>query len=265
MKTVETLLNSIQVYDVPFTKIRIGNGGDGGYIALKEICDNTTNVYSFGVGDDVGFEVDWIRRYPTSKVYMYDPYVDHTPDKIKNKPQFVFRKQNIVSADFGKMKFIKNALLKIDIEGNEWTAFDNLLATGAINNFTQLLTELHFVHAAVPNNMSPYFQKMYSARIDDLNSQLFLWYSTVLSKLREKFVIFHIHANNSLPPVYVEGHWLPPLLEVSFVNQKFISGHIKKYAGQFPIAGLDVPNKSDRPDIMNYYPLNGHGGSNGIK
>jgi hypothetical protein len=79
-----------------------------------------------------------------------------------------------------------------------------------------------------------------------------------LTWLNTRFVLFHIHANNSLAVVNVGGHWFPPLLEASYVRRNLLPDvFLTKHKGQFPIEGLDYQNKSDRPDIINYYPLGG--------
>jgi hypothetical protein len=54
-----------------------------------------------------------------------------------------------------------------------------------------------------------------------------------------------------LPLVDIDGHKTPQLLELSFVKNDVIKD--KKVSDViYPIQNLDYPNKTDRPDILNF-------------
>ena len=76
-----------------------------------------------------------------------------------------------------------------------------------------------------------------------------------MCKLLDLFYIFHIHANNSLPKMSVNGHSFPPLLEISFIRKDLISSIPKLSQEKYPIKGIDYPNKNDRSDIEKVYPF----------
>lgn len=263
MTNVKKFLNEIKIYDCPdLTKIRIGNQHDGGYIALKEICAKTPIVYSFGIGDDIGFELDFAKRYPQAKFKLFDPTIDKLP---LEHPRFEFFKQDIGQGKGEPFKnVIENSLLKMDIEYNEW---EPLLAidTEMLRQFNQILIEFHIISIAkngcYPNAkkrcfLSPYFQDFYQNIAVRFNDDLFGKYYEVIKKLNDKFYIFHIHANSSLPLIEVGDYRLPPLLEMSFMRKDLVK-NIQETTASFPIEGLDFPNKTDRPDILDWYPIGG--------
>lgn len=250
MNNIKSFLNQFKVYDVGLTKIRIGNNGDGGYVTLKELCAKTDTVYSFGVGDDVSFELDFVNRFPNvQEIKLCDPTIDKLP---LEHPRFEFFKHCIM--DINPVDIPKDSLLKVDVEWNEWEAFDELFNANDLNKFSQILIEFHIVHAEPREWLSPYFKGFYQSVFDKINEDLFARYCEVMRRLNEQFYIFHIHANNSLPLINVGGHTFPPLLEVSFVR-KDLARAVYSTSEHFPIEGLDFPNKTDRMDILGWWPI----------
>ena len=146
MKNILKFLKEIKVYDCNLTKIRIGNKCDGGYIVLKELCEETNVVYSFGVEKDVGFELDFVNKFQKAKVNLFDPTINSLPYDHK---KFTFFKCG-VGPKYNTLKNIindveGNLLLKMDIEWDEWKTF--LLSDNTIlNKFNQLLIEFHIIH-----------------------------------------------------------------------------------------------------------------------
>ena len=252
MNNIKRFLSEInKVYDCDgLTKFRIGNKSDGGYVLLKELCNKVNTIYSIGIGDDVSFEVDFISKYPDTWFKMFDPTIDCLPDK---HDRFIFYKSDIQALELSEIP--NNSLLKMDIEYSEW---DNLLSLDekVYKKFSQMIIEFHIVDIPNKQGMSPYFSNFYGKIYEDMNEVLFGFYFRVLQGLNELFYIFHIHANNSLPKIEVGGCIFPPLLEVSFVRKDLVGDVITTY-GDFPLSGIDFPNKTDRPDITNVYPLGG--------
>ena len=87
-----------------------------------------------------------------------------------------------------------------------------------------------------------------------INEGIFIKYCLALEKLNEHFYIFHAHANNSLPLIEVNGYKFPPLMELSFVRKDLVACAMPTIE-TFPVEGLDYPNKTDRPDIKDWYPI----------
>lgn len=249
---IKAFLDSIKVHDVELTKIRVGNKNDGGYVALDEICRKTKAIYSYGVGDDIGFEVDFTNTYGALPVFLNDPTIEAN---FVDYPDFKFERQGI-GEDYPVPKdFIQDSLLKMDVEWHEWNAIERLPESELVK-FSQILIELHIipVHGLEEGGYSPYFKGFHISIQDKLNQRLFAGYLEVINKLKKFFYIYHIHANNSLEKIELNGYSFPPLVELSLVRKDLIDVVREDWA-EYPIKGLDFPNKTDRPDIQGVYPL----------
>ena len=264
MSAIFQFLNLLKIYDTKFKKIRIGPKHDGGYVLLNELIKKKTSLVSLGVGNDIAFDIDYLKKSLNSKAYLYDKTSNI---KSKNKNLFFYKKN--VSAFSNKKakniainnllnKFKNKITLKIDIEGNEW----HLLKQISKKNFkkiSQMVVEFHLIHVDADKKIlskkyTPYFTKFYNYNYKSINNDLFKKYYEIVKKLKEFFYIFHIHPNNSLKKIYIENFNIPPLLEISFVNKK----HVRKVGftkNKYPIKNLDFPNKIDRSDIVNFYPF----------
>ncbi len=243
-------LRLIKVYDCGLTKMRVGNHGDGGYVVYKELCERSKVVYSAGIGGDIGFEKDWLAKYPDTRFKMYDPTIDKLPEEHN---RFSFHRYGLGSKYKPLKDVIQDSMLKMDIEWDEWSAFQTM-GESELRKFSQMLVEFHIVHAEPRCGLSPYFDSFYSDVFEKINEDLFATYYQVMSWLSNWFYIFHIHANNSLPMIEAMGCMLPPLLEISFVRKDLVKEH-KRATCEFPMPELDVPNKNNRPDILDYYPF----------
>lgn len=252
---VADFLSEINVYDLGLKKIRIGNQGDGGYIAAKELCESTKVVFSFGIGDDVSFEKSFAenyRQFCLSKLFAFDPFIKQLPT---NTQGIEWKAEKVESLDDIVKYNGKNALLKMDIEWDEWDLLQNT-STVILERFSQIIIELHVVHIqeVQPGVYSPYFTELYQKIYDRHNEQLFLKYTDVMRRLNQFFFLFHIHANNSLPEVNLGEQTFPPLLELSWVR-KDLARYRRLTKEEYPIIGLDFQNKDDRPDIEKVYPF----------
>lgn len=267
-KTIYQFLKEIQVYDCEFQKVRIGNESDGGYVALHEVCDKTRTLYSFGVEDNITFEQDFVRRYPQALVKLFDHTVDGLPS---NHPNFAFVKKGIAATPSKNFVALSSILdeectgitLKMDIEWDEWSVLGSL-SSDQLKKIDQMLVEFHLVTVDVDNKfiantdpeyrLTPYFDSFYRATYDKVNDALFMTYLNTMKKINEWFYAFHIHPNNSLKKVKTGGYSFPPLLEISFVRKDLVK-NIRATTCNFPISGLDFPNKPYKKEIKNYYPL----------
>lgn len=249
---VGEFLRSIVVFDCGTPKVRVGSVNDGGYVVLEELCGKAPEVYSFGVGDNVDFEQDFVSRWPgVEKVYLFDPTIEASPSL---HPKFFFIKCGIGGGYSPSIAPAKNSILKMDIESDEWEALLNVLSLVLLLDFSQLVIEFHIVHAELRDIKYPYWKLFYDRAMGRINDGLFLKYFNVINRVNTLFRCFHIHANNSLHPITVGGHTFPPLLEMSFVRKDLVRGCIPT-KGPFPVDGLDAPNKTDRADIYNYFPM----------
>ena len=97
-------------------------------------------------------------------------------------------------------------------------------------------------------SVSPYFRTFYQSVNYKIQNNLFELYYEVIKKLNKYFYAFHIHANNSLPKINLNGYSFPPLVELSFVRKDLVQ-NVTETKAKFPVDGLDFPNKMDRNDI----------------
>ena len=242
---VAKMLRHITVYDCSDkTMVRVGNANDGGYVVLQELCEKAPMLYTFGVGDDVSFELDFVRRWSTTRVKLNDPTIEKLPVEHVN---FDFRRRSLGRGYVGFGGAPWDAMLKVDVEWDEWEAL-LYLSMKDLHKFSQILIELHFAHAEPRAGLTGYFQSLYQRAMNESNRGLFVMYEEALRKLTEYHFIYHAHANNSLPVINVGGHQLPPLLELSLVRRDLAKRGVR-YAGSLPRLELDAPNKTDCEDI----------------
>jgi len=252
-------IKNIKVYNTEYTKRRLGPNKDGGYIVLDEICNKCDILYSYGISDDVSFELDFLLKNPNTKVRLFDHTIENIPNNHKN---FCFLKEGISFEknldlntlenhlkQYGDLN-LPNKILKIDVEWNEWNVFEKM-PEEILSQFDQILCEFHFIPVVYNGSNTPYFTKFNKFVYSEINSLLFEKYQSVLEKISKFYYIFHLHINNSLPVNEIEGQLFPPLVEISFVNKNLVKAPnlIKQ---QFPIKNLDFPNKEYKQDIINF-------------
>ena len=159
--------------------LTIGNEG-GSWTFLPEVLDQNSIVYSVGIGNDISFDLDMIKKFSVN-IYAYDPTPkciewlskQHYPLNFKFFPfglssfdgELNFNlpdNSNFVSASSVVLAHNKNYfsakvkrletfmkenghnhidILKIDIEGSEYDVIDDILRTGI--HIGQFLVEFH--------------------------------------------------------------------------------------------------------------------------
>jgi hypothetical protein len=241
MSYIYDLWQRLRPYDCGLEKMRLGREGDGGYVVSREALMASSHLISFGIGDDWSFEMDAIRANPDIQVFAYDKEDNF---ELRSQSRIKFFKSDVVR-DLPYAP--ENSTLKIDIEGGEWEYLDNIDLGFFVN---QLIIEFHLFDVGVPNRvLTKYFHNLYSNVVKNFNNNLFENYEMTIGEILNNFVLFHIHPNNSLKLVDVNGYLFPPLIECSFINKKFVNDKIPMSFDHFPFDGLDFPNKIDRSDI----------------
>jgi Methyltransferase FkbM domain len=212
--------------------IRVGRVGDGGYVMADDFS-NIQAAFSFGIDKETSWDSDIAQR--GIKVFQYDHSVDGPP--VPNS-RFVFHKKMIGEKQTKTSESIGSTLrehgasdtrnvLKMDIEGSEWIAFD-AASPSELQRFSQIVCEFHDFE-----------------QIDDE-----IWYERALcamTKLRSIFEIVHVHSNN-------HGHLgifynvpFPVVLEATFINK---TGHsFALNTKTFPTP-LDTPNEIGFADVF---------------
>ena len=251
-----SFLQVFRVYDVPYTRIRLGSPNDGGYVLLDEIAARSKALYTYGVDDDVRFELDFVKRYPETNAHLFD----HTVESISVKDDNIFFTREGISkwpgdetntlehhlASNGDLDTPKT--LKMDIEWNEWDVFENMPAD-VLDSFDQILCEFHLVPIEYNGSHTEFFTGYHKDVYAKMNWDLFARYSRILRKIQSYYYIYHVHINNSLPLADVLGAKVPQLVEVSMVNRKLVPRSILTDT-KFPVEGLDSPNKPWKDDVV---------------
>lgn len=245
MNNIEKFLDELKVYNTGLTKMRLGPPNDGGYVVFKEACEKSNSVYTYGVGDDVGFELDIIEKFPNIEtIILHDPTIDKLP---KQHDKFKFKKLGIEDSFCFSKKH--NPTLKIDVEYNEWEALSRFYYK-EFEKIPQIIIEFHLVDMVARAGLSPYFYQLYDSVSKVVNNSLFEHYHDVLLRLNKFFIIGHIHVNNSLPLMEINGYMIPPLIEVTFINKNIVESPKQIDVFETNTSEFDSPNKTDRKDII---------------
>ncbi|AFK03203.1 hypothetical protein Emtol_2064 [Emticicia oligotrophica DSM 17448] len=128
--------------------------------------------------------------------------------------------QSIFSNDIILSK--KSIVLKIDIEGDEYIVFDDLI--NFVTNISVILFEFH----DVKNN--------------------YIELTNIIKKLKEiGLYLVHIHGNNS--DVLVEGSTIPNTLELTFCKAEYCN-YPEIDESKYPVNNLDAPCNPKKVDYM---------------
>lgn len=226
------MIDLLKPYVIGNTKVRLGPQEDGGYVTSTTTIENSVGLFTYGVGHDVRFEEDYVRTYD-KPVYLYDHTIGQSTgwDIGKNLHFFdeglgFVDRCNDFLIHYENLNIIGDVLLKIDIEGNEFDYFEKVDIEKLSKVTTGILLELHWLS----NNE-------YRQRAEQ-----------ILKKLNMFYTLTHIHGNSWGVVFEHEGHEIPDTLELSFVNNKYITEK-NVDTQKYPIDGLDVSNRPNYPDI----------------
>ena len=259
-------LNSLRPIEVN-NLVRIGRVNDGGYVVPKTIFKLCDGLLSFGVNKDWTFEKDFSKRNPNANIHCYDHSVNFLSLIIFTLKSLIlslvrlllFDKKRFVKECYGiltipdyynffrgnKIYFkkkidtktekncitiedtfkaisssSKNIFLKMDIETSEYDILKSLIDSKL--NFVGLAVEFH--------------------KIDEFSED----FNYLIKKLLNKYHIVHIHGNNY--GKLIKQNNFPSIVEITFMNKKYIEGPILQSSKNYPIIGLDQANRSSKSD-----------------
>jgi hypothetical protein len=218
-------------------KIRLGARNDGGYICL-DFMDPSQAVISYGIGLEVSLELSLAQR--GHDVLLFDHTVEGPPVA---HPRFHYVKegvggeidpaQRLSTLTDHLQRFMpdrRGLLLKMDAEGGEWGALNDI-APDMLCRFDQIWIEMHHLD-----------------RLGDGG-----WRATAhaaLAKLAAHFTLFHVHANNYEPLYEVEGFPVPNPLELSWVRTDLIR---RGPNGTLYPTRLDAPSFPNKPERLLWF------------
>lgn len=216
--------------------VRLGRENDGGYVMLDAFSPEQI-AYSFGINDDVSFDLDLARR--GMQVWMYDHTIEALPEE---HPLFRFSPRGVRGAreeDENLATFQSlleenghaahaDIILKMDVEGAEWDALA-ALPEASLANMAQIALELHNLHRLAEGGED-------AARMFH-----------VLEKLRLHHEVVHIHPNNNGSLHVIGGYPVPEVLEITYARRRDHS--FIPCSRAFP-CDLDSPNNGGLAEII---------------
>ena len=216
---------------VGFGKIRLGRDFDGGYVMVDDFA-GVRAALSCGISDDATWDLEIAKR--AIPVHQFDHTIEKGPI---DHPLLTFNKRRVAAADAPGTLCLDSmaqqylpdrgrAILKIDIEGDEWQAFSTVSAQ-TLDRFSQIICEFHGLYYAA----HPMWHKRFVA---------------VLSKLRALFEVVHVHGNNAGPFANIANVILPCVLEVTLASRGCYQ--FEESNEIFPTP-LDQPNLPSQPEM----------------
>lgn len=231
-------------YDVDKSKVRVGPDKDGAYVLIPELLHGQP-VLSYGIDGEYRFDLELASR--GHQIFMFD----HTIEGINNPgddPKLFWIKEGVDGREKPEelLNTIENhvkalapdapdLLLKMDVEGCEYDAFDTL-PVHILMRFSQILFEVHALHSLDKPEFRAKFVR-------------------VFTKLNRYFTLFHVHANNfdgENTYTFLGGVPVANLIELSFVRSDLVSK--RKSTTLYPTA-LDYPNVHPKDKKLWFFPF----------
>jgi hypothetical protein len=219
------ILQNLIMHKPVNAKTRLGIERDGGYVIVDGY--DYDFIISGGVGPDISFEFDFMKKYDINGVIFDSENYSHIafPDKM------IYFNKNIDSTN-NLLEYVqkyKNIFLKLDIEGGEWNILNSPFVD-YLNNIKQIVIEVHniFTH---PTALE------------------------CLKNLSKTHHIVHVHENNnchSFIPIGENNY--PNTIELTYLRKDCHVIGLNDI--HLPIQGIDFPNANYENHNLNFYPFN---------
>jgi len=238
--TYLSIINSLNPTFFTPNIIRLGRNNDGGYLIIEN-KKKYKYLLSFGISDDVSFEVDFSNKHSDCQIFCFDPTIDFLPESIPNSKFYKIgldsktRGNYLNISDVLKLVGIEqydysNTFLKIDIEGYEWPVLNDRQSFNIFCNFDQIAIEFHFKYLVkVQRILLPF---------------ILMKRSIIIKRLMNNFKSFNFHANNcagSKAYTKYDKFIFPHVVEVSLLN----NNNFKNFVHE-----LNQPCDPKREDIQ---------------
>lgn len=210
--------------------IRIGGNGDGGYL-LPKCLDEIDYCFSPGVDVVANFEDEISKRYGI-KSFMADASVSSPPlinPDFDFIPKFLGSRTHdnfITLSDWmnqSNVKIESKKILQMDIEGGEYDVL-SYESSETISRFSVMNIEFH--------GLQNIFEKNFLVML-----------TAIFEKIYSNFSICHVHPNNCLPIVELDGIEIPPVIEITFINNDMVN-RLKTSEN------IILPHKLDRKNVQ---------------
>jgi len=200
-----------------YKHIRVGSKNDGGYVLVDDL---NYPVISIGIGFNSEFDHAMCER--KVKVYQFDHTINLEAKSCSNTE---FHKiglthsrnhncSNLLTLDeiTRKCNITENssAILKVDIEGEEWKVFSDPNVVETLTKFRQIVFEGHNIQNII-------------------NEKFRLEIIQALTNLNKDFAVVNYHSNNNLPGIQILGLFLPQTFELTMARRDLYVSGIREF------------------------------------
>lgn len=231
MPAVRDLLTRLHPLKTEHALIRLGSGGDGGYLVPDDL-EGIVACFSPGVDDRASFETSLIDR--GISCYLADASVSAAPiggDKVHFTKKFlgpVNDDTTITLDDWVGANEPGNGdlILQMDIEGAEWPVLLNT-SRQTLLRFRIIVIELHDLERL-------------------MDKHAFNIIAATFNRLLQDFHVVHNHPNNYGRTVHCGSLTIPRVLEMTLIRKDRVQS--PSYAQAFPHP-LDQDNDPNGPKL----------------
>jgi hypothetical protein len=249
-KLENEILENLIVFNPKNKRIRLGKSSDGGYVIIDGY---DYDLYlSCGIGNDVGFDIDFTNYKPNINGFAFDGTCDkpiNLPENIKFIKKNIGEYENESITNLSSYLDKDNIFLKMDIEGNEWRWIKSL---GDLSRFKQIVLECHgfFDHGCSIGSWSEISKFEHQDILD------------ALKILNDTHYLVHIHGNNAAIVKHNSGEFgnakgydeLFTVAELTYIRKDCDIDGLN--LDVLPIINLDFPNYDYIPDVgINCWPF----------
>lgn len=214
--------------------IRLGSKNDGGYLLINKSYKNSLLI-TFGIGDNLDFEEDWIKN--GGKVAAFDGTISNINSsnisELTNNFKWIRKNINFIGHNnsisinqavidaIELFNYKDNYLvLKLDIESSEWNALYEI-SDKNLFRFDQIIVEFHEI---IKNTVVNY-DRIFS----------------VLRRLHKNFELIWSHENNYSPHFELDNTRFFDVIETTWHNKKSVK-NILPILGSSTMKDLNSPN-----------------------
>ncbi len=243
--------------------IRVGSGGDGGYVLPQKVLDCSDFLVSLGVNDDWSFDRDFAARARLKGLHAYD----HTVSRGGFRRRFwrcLFksltgrRRWADVAQDWALWqdykRFFSGPHRHFRQRVHHWAQHSNDVSLATI--LSRVESDRIFVKIDIEGGEYGLIDTLLEQnhRITGLAMEwhfadvMRLSFNDAIQRLQRDYVLVHLHGNNHGTRA---SDGLPESLEISFLHRSLVDASSMQRRLELPLAGLDATNRAGAED----YPL----------
>jgi hypothetical protein len=245
-KNMHAIARELRPYDVGLAKCRLGREFDGGYVVADTAFAGVDVLVSYGLANDVSFEIAALTKHPKLEAHGFDGSSDF--ESLPKVPRLHLHREFVGTDRFAYATasekggtdsyrnhlarvgaLAKRVFLKIDIEGAEWDAFADV-PDELWGNVQGVVIELHDLHLRE-------------------NHPRML---TFLRKLNQHFTLYHVNGNNFQGTIRLfPDKRIPKVLEACYIKTE-LCGRVS-LSKETPPSAYDRPNLPGMPSLKFRY------------